>query len=398
MTKWVAGSGWWVLIGVMGWVLSGCSSGAVVYAPTPIPADISALVYTHPSGAFSVAVPRTWAVYEQNVTVLAATAFTPPAGESGAIRFAVVNTGTEQDSAGLGSVIDRYQTQVRPDVTLYTETDRQAMGDGSWRIAGVRQTEGGRTQQLNTFIQSSGSFVALTEVVLPDDPGAQQVMQQVVNTFTLNPQATIQTSDVDSLALATRESLEFFHVKTWTTPAGVFFITGEVANRGGSVLMDIPVRGVVYTEDGLGVVEAVDVVMGYGLAPGEFAPFSLRFGQGQPARTMTYQVTLGGPEWQPSGDRRILGADVLNWDDSSEINGDGSLVVSGTVRNSGTETALSPRATVTVFDSNGDVIAAAFTDIPAELAAGDEIAFRIVIPDLGGQPLNYIVNVQALGA
>jgi hypothetical protein len=178
----------------------------------------------------------------------------------------------------------------------------------------------------------------------------------------------------------------------------VFFITGEVANRGGTVLAEIPVRGVLYTEDGLGVVEAVDVVMGYGLAPGEFAPFSLRFGQGQPARTTRYQLTLGSPDWQAGRERRILGVDVLTWDDSSEINGDGSLVINGTLWNRGTEVAVAPRATVTVFDANGDVIAAVFTDVTAELGAGSETSFRMVIPDLGGQPLNYIVTVQALAA
>jgi hypothetical protein len=51
---------------------------------------------------------------------------------------------------------------------------------------------------------------------------------------------------------------------------------------------------------------------------------------------------------------------------------------------------------VTIFDTTGSVIAAGFTDFSDVLNAGASAAFRIAVPDLGGQPANYILNIQGL--
>jgi len=127
-------------------LLAGCSGGAVVFAPTPLPPDFSPLLYTHPSGAFTVALPRNWSVYEQYTTVLAAAAFSAPGANEPALRFAVINTGQPVSSSFLGDFLDRYQKQIRPDAVDYAEVSRQAMGDGSWRLTGLRHTAGGKTQ------------------------------------------------------------------------------------------------------------------------------------------------------------------------------------------------------------------------------------------------------------
>ena len=52
---------------------------------------------------------------------------------------------------------------------------------------------------------------------------------------------------------------------------------------------------------------------------------------------------------------------------------------------------------MTVFDGAQNVIAAGFTDItPAELAPGDSTTFEITLPEMGGSPENYIVNIQGV--
>ena len=102
-------------------LLAGCSGGAVVFAPTPLPPDVSAVVYTHPGGAFSVTLPRNWPVHEQNTTVLASAAFSAPGADQPALRFAVMNLGKPLNSTTLAQVMDRYQTQIRPDAKLYQE-------------------------------------------------------------------------------------------------------------------------------------------------------------------------------------------------------------------------------------------------------------------------------------
>lgn len=385
-----------LIIVVMLGLMTGCSSGAVVFAPTPLPPDLSPLVYTHPSGVFSVAVPRNWSVYEQNTTIVASAAFSAPAENEPAVRFAVLNTGDSVDSSELATIMDQYQKQLRPDAVSYTEVNRQAMGDGSWRLTGLRTTVGGLTQQLNTFVQQLDGYLGIAEVIVDSDSARTAQLQQIVNTFTLNTQALLEPAEPEALAYATTSDLDFLHVATWSTPNGVFFITGEVSNRGAILLTDIPVRAVLQTADGVPVAEAVDVVMGYGLPPGGFAPFSLRFGQGQSALTTQYELSIGGDDWLPETDRLIYGQDELMWDDESNFLPEGSMVIEGSVTNIGTKPVTAPRAVVTVFDSGGSVIAAGFTDLSVALNPGDSADYRLVIPDLGGQPVNYITMLQGL--
>jgi hypothetical protein len=136
--------------------------------------------------------------------------------------------------------------------------------------------------------------------------------------------------------------------------------------------------------------------MGYGIPPGGFAPFSLRFGQGQPSLATTYSVTLGGEDWEPS-EAVILGANEMTWTDESRFDTFNRLIISGTVTNVSQSVIRQPRALVTVFDRAENVIGAGYSDIePAELQPGESASFEITLPELGGEPQNYIVNVQGL--
>lgn len=382
----------WFLLGVL---LAGCSSGAVVFAPTPPAADLSPLRYDHPSGAFSVVVPRNWSVNMQNTVTLATASFGAPEDIEPRVSFAVINLGRELTADDLGDIIQQYQTEARPDADRYTEQDRQAMGDGSWRLSGLRAAVGGDTEQVNTFVERVGSFLGIVEVILPDDPDHLASLQTIINSFTINPDARLQAGELSALASVTRSALEILHVSTWTTPDGVFFITGEVANYGDTLLTDIPVRAVLLTDNGLGVLEALDTVMGYGIPPGGFAPFSLRFGQGQPALTTHYELTLGNEAWESNPDAVIFGQDELTWTDESSFTEEGQLLITGTITNVSSQSIGNLRAVVTVFDDDQNVIAAGFTDLTAGQLAPDETTpFQIRMPELGGEAAHYIVSVQ----
>ncbi len=378
--------------------LAGCSGGAVVFAPTPAPADQSPERYQHPSGVFSVIVPRHWAVYEQNTTTLATAAFSIPGSDQPALLLAVINLGHEVDSNEFGDLINLYQTTVRSDTGRYVEQNRQAMGDGSWRMTGLRSGAGGDTEPINTFIEKVGSFIGLIDVVLPSDAAAQQTIQGVINSFTIDPSATLEPSDLSTLAYAKDSSLGVLHVATWSTPSGVFFVTGEVANYGLTTVTGLPVEVDLRSSDGLTVVGAVDQVMGYGIPPGGFAPFSLRFGGGQPSLASGYSVTLGGEDWQPATEEApIYGQNEMTWTDELQFDNFNRLVISGTVTNISAHVIRQPRATVTVFDSAQNVIAAGYTEVtPAELDAGESTQFLITLPEMGGNPENYIVNIQGV--
>ncbi len=382
-----------VLLSIL--LVTGCSGGAVVFAPTPLPPDVSPLRYEHPSGAFSVTVPRHWPLFTQNATTLAAASFAAPHSDQPTLKFAVANLGDPVDGTDLGSFINQYQQTIRPDLGRYKEENRQAMGDGSWRISGLRIAPGGATQQINTFIERAGSLIGIAEVIVPENPDRQAELQGIINTFQLNPTHTLDVTDLSVMVALATSQLDLLNIKTWTTPSGVFYITGEVANHGTMPAVDLPVRAILRTADGLAVAEAADTPMGYAILPGGFAPFSLRFGQGQPGLTSRYELILGADDWQPDLDTIVYGPDDLEWIDESTFNEADELVISGVMTNIGNLLVRNPRVVVTVFNDQQQVIAARFIDVEGtDLEPNESAPFEIIITEIGGEPAQYLVNIQ----
>lgn len=375
-------------------LLAGCAGGAVTFAPTPAPPDTMPVRYDHPGGVFSARVPPTWVVYDQNTTALAAAFFSLPGTNDPALSVAVVNLGRPLDSAAFAALLDDYQTRLRPGADAYVEHDRRAMGDGSWRLTGVRTLPGGMPQPLNTFVEQAGAYLVVIEAAVPSEPEPLAALQTAVNSVRVNPDARLEPADAAVLAAAS-VPLTVTRLHAWTTPAGVLFITGEAANRGGELAAGLPVRAVLYTAAGLAVAEAVDTVMGHALVPGGFAPFSLRFGQGVPAGAVRYTLALGGDGWQPGPADVIYGPDRLDWIDESRFDDFRRLVISGVVTNVGAELVGDLRAVATVFDAADSVIAAGYGDIAgARLGPNESARFEIVIPEMGGEPASYTVSVQ----
>lgn len=378
--------------------LAGCSSGAVVFAPTPSAQDEGLVRYTHPSGAFSVNVPRGWALYEQNTTTLASAAFSLPNDSDAAVIFAVINTAGLIDSVSFLDLVTRYQTQIRSDVDEYTEVSREAMGDGSWRMAGHRRVASGY-QSVNTFMQYDNSMIGLVEVNVSENAAKMAQITQVMNTFTINTQAatTLETSELNTLTFAKGNALAILHVTAWTTSDGVFFVSGEVANYGLAPVSGVPVEVQLFSSDGRAITGAVDTVMAHSILPGGFAPFALRFGEGQPTLATEYAITLGGEMWEaPTESPEINQADELAWHDSSQFDANNNLMISGEVTNTGTRTLRDLKANVTVFNDIQQVIGAGFVDISTPISAGETLPFEILLPELGDLPQNYIVNVQGI--
>lgn len=369
-----------------------------MYAPTPLPPDQSPLRYQHPSGAFTLIVPRDWSVFEADSLIPINTSFSPPDTDTPLINVSIVNVGGDgTDTAQFGEYLLQYQTQLRPDLERYQEQDRQAMGDGSWRLTGLRTSVGGQTEQVNTFIQQDGSLFSVIEVLIPADPAQRSAIQTIINTYQLNPTIELPQAPLSALSASATSDLEIVNVAVWHTLDNVFYITGEVANHGTETFVDVPIRAVLRNGDVNDIAEAIDIVMGHGLRPGEFAPFSLRFGQGQPVTATNYALFVGGESWEPQITDAIIAGDDLTITDESSYDEDGVLQVSGTVTNNSSQTIQNLRVTLTIFDERQRVVGARFAEVPPTLlAAGESTDYFIPVPELGGTAANYIVNVQAL--
>ncbi|MCA9913382.1 MAG: hypothetical protein KC496_08525 [Anaerolineae bacterium] len=386
----------WIIGGLV-LLLSACSGGAVVFAPTPLPPEAVPVTYEHPSGAFSLLLPRTWALHEQATSAIASASFTAPNSEVPIVHVQVLNLGQEIPANDLGALMDQYQTQFRRDANRYTEQSRTAMGDGSWRITGLRTTASGEPQQINTFIQAQGTLLSVIEVTLPADARLRTQTETIINTFTLGTQSDIPAGTLAAFSSTSPIPVEITNVSTWTTPEGVFFVTGEVTNFGAENAGRIPVRAQLLTAEGSVVADASDAVMGYGIEPGGFAPFSIRFGQGQPVNAVQYTVILGNENGAMLEAPVLITAPTLEWTEETQVTQDGDLFILGEITNTGAESILRPRALATIFDDRGRVIGAGFADADMEiLAAGDATSFTILLSDLGGSAANYVVAVQAL--
>ncbi|MDW8171012.1 MAG: hypothetical protein RML73_00875 [Anaerolineae bacterium] len=371
-------------------LLSACAGGAVVFAPTPLPPDASPLTYTHPSGAFSLVVPRLWASYEQLTAPLAVASFAPPNSPPLLTAIALKLSAP----IDLEAAIDQYQSQLRPDLARYSEQARQREPDGTWRVVGLRQVAEGRAQSINTFFIAQDTTLALLEVVVPDDPSLQAALRDSVNSFRLMPRPLLPDVPLTALVRWASAPLEIINLSTWMTSQGVFYVSGEVANRTPQLMRNVAVRAVL-EGDGVLPQEARDEVMGYAIPPEGFAPFSLRFGQGTRG-AQAFSLSLFAPPPDPALPS-VIGAEALRWEDASQTAQDGALFITGRVINEGAPLLRQALAVATVFSPEGRVVGAGFAPVsPDLLAQGQEGQFTILISELGGVADRYIVNVQGL--
>lgn len=375
--------------------IGACSGGAVTFAPTPPPPDTSPALYTHPSGAFTVMVPRQWGRYEQNTTTLASASFSAPGADSPAMTIAAIRLDSESGAIDLGALLDRYQAQVRPDTQTYKEAARAAMGDGSWRLDGLRRGADGREEAVNTFVGRTGDVVGVIEIGAIDrlSAAALLALEALVDSARFDAAVVLDPAPLTTLTFVKTGDLALLHVMGWHTPSGAFYLTGEVGNYGALPLTDLTVEAGLFDGAGVGVAGASDVVMGYALLPGGFAPFSLRFGEGQAARAVDYVVQLGAGVAAADS---TVGAESLTWTDSAGYDALGRLVIAGQVTNSGSRAVLTPRALATAFDGAENVIGAAWVDVAARIVPGATVDFSITLGDLGGEAQNYLVTVQGV--
>lgn len=385
-------------LGVCIVLLSGCAGGTVQFVDPPTVDETGMLHYSHPSGTFSLDAPRDWALYELNTTTLASAAFSAPDDTQPILLFAVIDVGTTLDEVTFAAQIAQYQGQARSDIGSYTEIGREALDATHWRASGMRRTVSGNLP-VNTFFQFSGSRLAVIEVTpggMPD-PDRVELIEQIVNSFVLDPATALESTDVRTLAYAKTSGLSIVHVSAWTAPDGALFVTGEIANDGSAPVSGIPVDVSLIGRDGAVLAGAVDTPMGYGIAPGGFAPFSLRFGEGQPVDGGDYVVRLGGSNWVPGSAVEFSTADELHWTDTSAYDAQQNLMISGQVSNTGTRTLRHLRAVATIFNDEQQVIGAVQIDLdPAPLAPGESRTFDIPVTALGDVPENYLVSIQGL--
>jgi hypothetical protein len=379
-------------------LMAACNTEPLIVVATPIPADANFRSYQHPTGVFSLRLPPAWSVRDVSRADAIRVEFSPPNNEGLPLLVYVVNTGAVMGTSELLAAIEGYQRVVNGDANNYTEVSRNAQGDGSWRIVGLRRTPIG-TRQLNTFLQANKTYLAALEVDLTDLNDAQlQTFRAVINTFRVNPEAVINVSNIQAAPInvdTVGGALEFSNLHAWTNPQGAFIINGLVLNASPHPMEAIRITAQLFDGGGNVLAEQPEVVAVELLEPGLTAPFSIRFRNGKPSQAVRYELR-GASRYAEYAVSTYLNNDqFLQGNVLATYNADGYLTVSGDVVNRTQGMARFVKAIVAVLDAQGRVIGAEGVFLSkSDLLPGEAARFEVVFYELGGDAARFELRIE----
>ena len=380
-------------------VLVGCDANPVVVVATPVPPDAAFHTYRHPSGVFSVRLPADWSVRDVSRSDSVRVEFSPPGNSGLPMTVYVVNTGNVLDAASFLDAINKYQATVNGDAKVYNEVSRNAQGDGSWRLTGIRQTAIG-PRQLNTFLQSDKAFLSAVEF---DITGASSdmlhTMQTIVNTYRVDPSAVTNASNIqapEAFAVTTSSGvLAFTGMFAWTNSQGAFIINGQVTNKSGGPLEAIRLTATIYDAQNNVLADQGNVVGTEVLDDQATAPFSIQFRNGKPSQAIRYELQGAARDAEYALKTHLGDDKFIRGNDKATYNSNGYLTIGGDVVNKTQGAAHFVKATVTVYDDQQHVVAtdSTFMSKP-DLLPGEAAHFEVTFLELGGNALRYVISIE----
>lgn len=386
-----------LIVGLAACIDGGGTAAPLVMVATRAPLDAGFQTYEHPSGVFSIRVPPQWIPdqlpFESGVRVQ----FTSVENNERVVRLtvAIINTGEPLTAEAFARAVQAYQPQ--EDGTWTATAPPAAMSDGSVRLQGLRDYPTIGTRGYNIFLQGNGTYFSAIEV---DVTGADGVMLQTlfaaVNTFRVNTNFPLEIGEVKPASVTSASGvLGFENYTHWEDSNGGFNITGEVTN-----LADIPLEAVrltafLFDAQDNALAERSTILAYDVLAPGESAPFRIRFDSGRPSITVRYEIQ-GAARAAAFSQASFYGSEnFLIGEDRAFYNTNGFLTVAGLVQNNNSKLATSIRVLVAVVDEEGKVVAVQDTFINKDqLLPGEATSFEVTFDELGGSAYKYKILVQ----
>jgi hypothetical protein len=209
--------------------------------------------------------------------------------------------------------------------------------------------------------------------------------------LTLVPQVSSQPENVKVLSYS-----------WYVDSIGDFIVVGEVQNVGPNTIESVVLTGVVYTMDGEAQASSYTIVYVNYLIPQQKAPFYMDF---SPQSSNT-----GDLSWLSLGVNRVdftvnlanttssyQYPDLTLASSSGGVDGEGVYWVSGTVKNSGTQTATNIRVIGTFYNSSGTVVAVGYTELltPASLTPSNTATFKVGAFDVNQTEATSIQKISS---
>jgi hypothetical protein len=186
---------------------------------------------------------------------------------------------------------------------------------------------------------------------------------------------------------------------------GNLVVVGEVQNTGPNTIDNITLVGYVFTPDGTAQASAGTQVYGAQIPPQEKAPFQIQF---TPQTSYTGDlswlsqgignVTFAVYSADPTDNRQYQGLTVSSH--TSSVDSNGFYMVTGVVRNTGTQATNQTWVVATFYNATGNVVAVGYSNYltPASIAPGGTASFTVYAIDsdygLTAQITSYALLIQ----
>ncbi len=376
-------------------VLTACGMESLQPATEPHPTR----QYWHPSGVFTLPLPTSWLVGDLSDGAGLLVTFAPPGASQVQLTIYSVRLGETMDDSAFAAAIDTYLDAPHND-TLST-VERTAMGDGSWRVSGIRHVRN-ESHPVNVFLQRDGAFFSALEVVIPTyDDLTNAILEMAINGYEVNQEAGWPVGAVDAVPamnenyMVSAGNLAFSGLATWVDGDGRFHVTGRIANHAPYPLEQVAVRATLYDFSGLVLGEQVSPVPGTVLLDGEYVPFDVRFDSGRPIAVTRFGLQAEAVQADASL-RTFVGPGSFDWEDRAEYDDEGRLHIQGTVWNAGDAAVYNTTGVITVFDAQNQVIGYVIAEIaPGALGPGESMRFDTPLDEVGGNPARYLLALHA---
>jgi len=183
--------------------------------------------------------------------------------------------------------------------------------------------------------------------------------------------------------------LEVLSHRLYRDRKGVYHIVGEVKNTGTKNLISVEVTARLYDKDKRPIGFAYTFTPIQVLLPGQKSPFDIMSFEKGEVETHSLKVNFGTTLQKPYSEIEIV-------EKSQHTDEDGSLHVTGVVKNTGSRSVGFVKIVGTFYDANENVIFATFAYTePKSLASGENARFDIsVLSEISNKIVNHSIQVE----
>jgi hypothetical protein len=198
------------------------------------------------------------------------------------------------------------------------------------------------------------------------------------------------------------ENIKVLSYSWYVDSIGYFIVVGEVQNVGPNTIASVGLSGTVYTKDGAAHASSYTVAFVQYLIPQQKAPFYMEFSP--------YASDTGDLSWLSLGVDRVDFSvnlaevtgdyqypDLTVKSSSGKVDAEGVYWVSGTIQNSGTQTAKNIRVVGTFYNASGTMVGVGYTDplTPTSLTPSSSASFKVGAFDLNQTVVPSIQKISS---